>query len=362
MAQTLAYDVTPGEVQLRIEAKVRNPNVGRVVSTILRAGPKSFRFATLYEIIDPASQAHHHWCLKLDSIDRTKRQGWVPKPDRSLTLGEGNELADLARIIQTALSGGLSHDSGEYALIPAAAQFRSLLKLAKGAESSQRIKVVQAFMQNLDAESILAEDWLRVFEQGEVVVSQTIAASARLVEYRRVRHRLAGLISDGSVKEQEIQRLLSDHPWLFGSEYSELLERRNWTRDERLDFMLRRTADNYLEVVEIKTPMKEPLFRHDPSHDSYAPGSALSLAIGQVVNYIDAIERNRDGIIAKDGCDPSKIRARIIIGCDGDLNQQAALRNLNGHLHRIEVVTFDQLLRIADRVLAIFSTELQRKP
>jgi hypothetical protein len=125
--------------------------------------------------------------------------------------------------------------------------------------------------------------------------------------------------------------------------------------------MLRRTADNYLEVVEIKTPLKEPLFRHDPSHDSYAPGSALSLAIGQVVNYIDAIERNRDGIIAKDGCDPSKIRARIIIGSDGDLNQQAALRNLNGHLHRIEVITFDQLLRIADRVLAIFSTELQRK-
>ena len=36
------------------------------------------------------------------------------------------------------------------------------------------------------------------------------------------------------------------------------------------------------------------------------------------------------------------------------MDQQAALRNLNAHLNRIEVITYDQLLRIADRVLAVF--------
>jgi hypothetical protein len=34
-----------------------------------------------------------------------------------------------------------------------------------------------------------------------------------------------------------------------------------------------------------------------------------------------------------------------------------ALHNLNAHLHRIEVITFDQLLRIAARVIAVFEAE-----
>lgn len=53
-----------------------------------------------------------------------------------------------------------------------------------------------------------------------------------------------------------------------------------------------------------------------------------------------------------------KIRARVIIGRDGDDGQQIALREFNAHLHRIEVLTFDQLLRIADRVLSVFEDKL----
>ena len=53
-----------------------------------------------------------------------------------------------------------------------------------------------------------------------------------------------------------------------------------------------------------------------------------------------------------------KIRARVIAGRDGDEGQQTALREYNAHLHRIEVLTFDQLLRIADRVLSVFEDKL----
>jgi Shedu protein SduA, C-terminal len=184
--------------------------------------------------------------------------------------------------------------------------------------------------------------------------------SSRLAEYRRVREQLATLIANPNVPEADLQRLLKGNPWLFGSEYSRLVSRRTWTRDDRLDFMLRRTADDYLEILEIKTPIKQPLFRYDESHDSYAPGASLSSALGQVVRYIEEVERNRDSIIAKDGCDPLKIRARVIIGLDGDKDQQRALRNFNGHLHRVEVLTFDQLLRIADRVLSVFEDKLTK--
>lgn len=74
------------------------------------------------------------------------------------------------------------------------------------------------------------------------------------------------------------------------------------------------------------------------------------------MRYITEIERSRDQILSKDKCDTLEILARIIIGRDGDEVHQAALRNLNGHLHRIEVITFDQLLRIAARVLTVFDS------
>jgi hypothetical protein len=197
-----------------------------------------------------------------------------------------------------------------------------------------------------------------VFESGADGVRETIAVAARLVEYKRVRQQLVELVEANSL-EGPIQTLLTSNPWLFGSEYSELLPRRSWTRDDSLDFMLRRTVDNYLEIIEIKTPFREPLLKYDRSHDSYAPSSALSLSLGQVVRYIEEIERDRDSILAKDKYDTLKVRARLIIGRDGNEDMMAALRNFNGHLHRIEVLTFDQLVRIADRVLSVFEESLQ---
>jgi hypothetical protein len=205
--------------------------------------------------------------------------------------------------------------------------------------------------------SIEASEWLKVFETGEESVRQTVAVAARLAEYRRIRQELAGMIEEGS-RESALQSLLAANPWLFGSEYSELLKRRSWTRDDRLDFMLRRTTDDYLEVIEIKTPFREPILKYDASHDSYAPASALSLALGQVIRYVEEIERDRDSILAKDNLDTLKVRARLIIGRDGDPPMMAALKNLNGHLHRVEIITFDQLLRIADRVLSVFTVSL----
>ena len=76
--------------------------------------------------------------------------------------------------------------------------------------------------------------------------------------------------------------------------------------------------------------------------------------IGQVMRYIEEVERNRDSILAKDEADTLKIRARAIVGRDHTSGEQAALRNLNAHLHRIEIITFDQLVRIGERVMSIF--------
>jgi hypothetical protein len=364
MANVLPYETTPADVILRIESNIRNPNVREVVSTVLKDGPRAYRIATLYEIVDPATQEHHHWCLRINSFDRTKKTGWSFKADKSVSLDDdgSQELATLAQLIQRAHAGLLAQPSGEYHLISAEQMksVRTLLRFVRRAGSTQRMRLVRALLENLDVASVEPEEWLQVFDAGSESVRRVIAVSSRLAEYRGVRDQLAALIANPNIPESDLQRILQINPWLFGSEYSRLVSRRTWTRDDRLDFMLRRTADDYLEIIEIKTPLKQPLFRYDESHDSFAPSVPLSNALGQVVRYIEEVERNRDSIIAKDACDPLKIRARVIIGRDGDEDQPRALRNFNGHLHRVEVLTFDQLLRIANRVLSVFEDKLTK--
>ena len=140
---------------------------------------------------------------------------------------------------------------------------------------------------------------------------------------------------------------------MFGSEYSELLDRRRFTRDETLDFMLRRTTDHFLEVIEIKTPLQgASLFRFDADHNCYYISSELAKALAQVEKYLERLDAKRAEILMDDHEDTLKIRGKLIIGRDGDAKQQHALRRLNGHLHRIEVLTLDQLLRIAENVLS----------
>jgi Shedu protein SduA, C-terminal len=363
----LPYDTSVEDVIVRIESKLsQNPNVREKVSAVLKNGPRAYRVATLYEIINPETNEHHHWCLKITSIDRSKTRGWSIKPDKTVSLDDdgSRELQVLADILKRARAGEFAGQDGEFHLVPASEMqgIKTLLRAARGANSEQRMRVVRAVLNNLDVNSVPASEWLKVFAAGNDAVRRTIAVSARLAEYKKVRDELEALITLGDdVGEGKLQKLLTDNPWLFGSEYSELLSRRNWTRDQKLDFMLRRTADDYLEIIEIKTPSRQPLFRYDASHDSYAASRPLADAVGQVIRYIEETERNRDHIIAHDDCDPLKIRARVIIGRDGDDAQETALREFNSHLHRIEVLTFDQLLRIAERVLSVFEDKLAGK-
>lgn len=225
-------------------------------------------------------------------------------------------------------------------------------------ESGRLLEVAKGVLSILDEQSLASEKISSLFAHCRSNFLSHISVGARLIEYRRVLDELRTKVDQNTDTEHIYQSLLEKYPWLFGSEYSRLEDRRRWTRDENVDFMLRRTTDDYLEIIEIKTPMDQELFRHDNDHDSYYQSTPLAKVIGQVIGYIEEIDRNRDNIHASDRVDPLKIRARIIIGRDGDENQREALRNLNSHLHRIEVLTFDQLIRIGERVIGVFEDEI----
>lgn len=356
----LPPETTLDDVKVRIRAAYKNPNVGKIHQAVLKDGPRTYRLATLLEIIDTKTGDLHHYSLKIDSIDRLKA-GWFSKPEKSVRLEGDNpdEIEHLYRFLNALNEGKLSERTGELHIIGSDEyeKLENLLNALPSLGSSDKIELVKAILPQIDGASSYANDFISAFKNSDPETIRHISIASRFVEYKKAYECLAELIHDWNSTEPVIQDHLEKNPWMFGSEYSELLDRRTWTRDDNLDFMLRRTVDNFLEIIEIKTPFKESLMLYDNSHDSFYPSAKLSPVLGQVMRYIEEIERARDSILSKDKLDTLKIRARIIIGRDGEEAQQIALRNLNSHLYRIEVVTFDQLLRIAGRVLSVFEDE-----
>jgi hypothetical protein len=357
---SLPPESTLEDVKVRIIQSVKNPNVGKTEQVVLKEGPRAFRLATLFKIMKPETGELHHYSLRIDSINRMKA-GWFHRPEKSVSL-EGKEPDEIDRLflfLQAHLEGKLTDATGELHIIRSEEyeKLERLIDLIPNLSSPDMVEIIKLILPRIkDAKSYLPK-FIETFESTDPQTLKNVAVAASFVKHKKAYEKLKTLVETDNTIESEFQDLLADNPWMFGSEYSELLDRRTWTRDDNLDFMLRRTSDNYLEIVEIKTPFKEPLFLHDKSHDSYYPSSKLSPVLGQVIRYISEIERNRDTILSKDKCDTLKIRARIIVGSDGDRSHQEALRSFNAHLHRIEVMTFDQLVRIAGRVLSVFEGE-----
>ncbi|MBU4486277.1 MAG: DUF4263 domain-containing protein [Candidatus Delongbacteria bacterium] len=345
------------DVKVRIQKSYKNPNVGTITQAVLKEGPIAFKVATLMEIINPRTREFHHYSLKIDHIDRTKN-GWFHKPDKSVRLEgkEPDEINKLFKFLSVAYNNQLDKVSGELHIINASdyKKLENIIEAIPNIADIDKLYLVGNILSSLDAESSSFSDFVNILKESKAETLNNIAAASKMIEYSKAINRLKELLEDNATTETQLQKHLEINPWMFGSEYSELLPRRNWTRDDQLDYMLRKTVDDYLEIVEIKTAFKESLFLHDPSHDSYYPSSKLSPVLGQVTRYIEEVERNRDSIIAIDGSDPLKIRARIIVGRDGNQKHQKALRNFNAHLYRIEVITYDQLIKIAERVLSMF--------
>jgi hypothetical protein len=356
----LPPDTTLDQVKIRIREAYGNPNVGKISQVVLKDGPQTFRIATLLEIVNPTTREVHHYSLKIDHIVRKKKAGWFTKPERSVRLeGESpDEIGRLHTFLDALKKGGLASEQGDLHLIRSEdyERLEFLLGALPNLPVSDKIQLIRTIFDQLEDSPSYVADFVSAFEGSSPEILTHIATASRFLEYRESYRQLKELVQDQSTPEQAFQRHLSNSPWMFGSEYSELLSRRTWTRDDSLDYMLRRTVDGYLEIVEIKTAFSDRLFIFDASHNSYYPSAKLSPVLGQVVRYIEEVERNRDSIIAKDKVDTLKIRARAIVGRDGDAEQQAALRNLNAHLHGIEIITYDQLLRIAARVLNIFES------
>ncbi|MEO1036989.1 MAG: Shedu anti-phage system protein SduA domain-containing protein [Pseudomonadota bacterium] len=353
----LPPDTPYEEVLIRLKEARESSHIRQIAEVTLRHGPQTYKTASLMEVMNKRTGETHHHVLILEQFKHTSRIGWQYESSHKITLDDrdGQQIHDLFALLNAHYAGELQGNVGNVRVLSADsyAKYEAVLQSIPDLESTEKLDLIRLLLGHIESANRDQIQALFADTSGETL--QHIAAASRMVEYSSACSEMTNLIDDPNTKERELQAHLDANPWMFGSEYSELLSRRNWTRDEQLDYMLRRTVDDYLEIVEIKTAAPDPLFRFDRSHKSYYPSRRLSQVIGQVMKYIEEVERNRNNILVSDEVDTLKIRVRVIVGRDGATKEErAALRNFNSHLHRIEVITYDQLLKIAERVLSMF--------
>ncbi len=340
----------------------RKPDLDRVNSVTLSEGPRSKKEA-IYIIVKSRNTGE----VKFDSISIKSYQKsggrLVEKPEHSLTLSseKTDEIQTLIDFAVAARSGTIPNESGDFVVVgaPDAISKKALVSFLSDLSASGKIDTLADVLSEISYDRDLLKSLLARAAEDPKLFAEA-AAALNLATYRQAFDKLTALVIKPGVREQEFQALLQDNPWMFGSEYSALLPTRKLTRDEEQDFIVRRTTDGFIELIEIKTPLEgKALFRHDGSHDCYYCGSELSKAMGQVRNYLDLIDASRDDIYRRDNEDPFKVRAKLIIGRDGDAAQQTALRSFNGYGSRVEVITFDQLVGIAKRTLLYLYSALR---
>lgn len=341
----------PIAIRSTIPDPIRVPDLAQVDSLVLSEGPRSKREMVRYKI-----KSRNSGEPKGTSVGfRTKHKlngEWKRDDAKSFTLETEGEMRSALSFIAASCDGAMPSADGRYLMLPIGDQDAGGVENVLGSLTADgRAELLVDLLRQATEAPELLTTLLDQASKNPTLFAEA-AATLNLARYRNALGDLRYLI-ETSTREQEFQELLAEHPWMFGSEYSELLQDRNFVRGSQQDFVLRRTADKFIEIVEIKTPIPDrQLFRLHEARRVYYAGPDLSFVVGQVQRYIEELDADRLRIQALDGEDTHKVRAKIIIGRDGDDGQRQALRRFNGHLHRIEVLTFDQLSQIAGQVVS----------
>lgn len=311
--------ITQGQRTYKVASvlQFRNPDSGQITHREVHFNDFPFRRGTgiQWEVRDRL----RHWACKDDEIERVK--AFLHSIDETVapnhyTVIEGrphpraSELLTLLQDVDTEHLGGL------------------ITALAERAHELQTLPGL-----------------------GETDHRRMVASALRASHRTTALNQLQALMASGA-EERYFQRLLDKNWWMLGGQYVEHVPKRDWTDEENLDMMLK-TADSGYDIIELKRSNAELFKRH---RNKWIVSSDVNDAVNQAASYISEIDRQRDHFIARYHTDLYKVRAKVLIGTIADdedavESKRLALRMYNAHLHHIEVITFDGVVRMCDQII-----------
>jgi hypothetical protein len=166
---------------------------------------------------------------------------------------------------------------------------------------------------------------------------------------------LQKMIEDPQATEHQLQQALSGQYWIFGGRYidDEKAYRRLVPGDE-YDIPLVR-ADGALQIVELKLAMglRNPLVKRH--RGAWVAASAVNDAVSQAIAYLVGLDEHRLRIREEIGIETRRASATVLIGHPAaqpsapEAAIHEALRTLNTHIGRVEVLTYKELVDNAAR-------------
>jgi hypothetical protein len=168
--------------------------------------------------------------------------------------------------------------------------------------------------------------------------------------------------------EGTFENWIKENLWILDSEFDIDLKRKEITKKIKggkrslVDLVLK-TKDNFLNLIEVKRP-KEKLFNWDKGHKNSYQHCELSKAIHQCIKYLEVIERpeNKDLLEKEEQVFVLRPKIKLIYGhYSNDLiikkQEIERLRSLNFHTNCIEVITYDDLIFMGERIINFYEVK-----
>ena len=233
------------------------------------------------------------------------------------------------------------------------------LRAISGTEADllQQVKLSQPFVQKVlhTFDTPEAQELLIQAKQDDV---NNLFASVKQAKRKKAIKDADSLLAS-SASEHELELWIKENDWVFGVEYVRRLNATRIGLHEDADLLVE-SLDGYADLIELKKASVFPLFNYDPSHNCYYPAATLAQVIGQTINYLRLMEANQAVLKSEDGLEVLKPRAKIVIGRSSqfrDEKEKNALRTLNDTLHNIEIITYDEIMARAHRIVKSYEKD-----
>ncbi len=284
--------------------------------------------------------------FKITTEERTKDAAglfaWFGAEQKSLSLNEAAATA-LAESIRRGIGVAREGADGEFITIRVQEGIADLSSLDPQTVS-------RAILSVLAKREIV--DHLANQDLGPELVN-ALRGAIRLRELRSALGQLRAMLTAGEVAEAKYQEWCEKHSWAFGSATLVPDTVRQFALGDSVDFLVPSTLTGLRDLIELKRP-DHVVLRHDATHRDWYWSSDVSKAIGQCHRYLDALqEAAQHGLRDHPENVAYHPRATIVIGRSAGWSRDVllALHGLNARLSGIQVMTYDQLLAQAERVI-----------
>lgn len=307
----------------------------------LHRGPRRWRRARLTKIYDPDSGDLKNEELRLSTWQVQARIGAVGTEPVNEWFCSNTEIPLLVEFVRSNLT------DGSYRLVPNDDPLAGLIDLI--AESNLAPTKLSALLERLISVAPQAIDALATTDAG-----RAIGSAVETDRRRRGLIELEQIVTDDSSTEHDIHRALRGQPWIFGGRYIGEAARRQLTTESSVDIPLIR-GDGALHIVELKRAnIKKLVVKYRAA--GLIVGDDVNEGVGQVQNYLRNLDEERSHIRDKYNVDTRRATATLVIGRadTADFGRSEVLetvRNYNSYLSRIEVLTYDELIASARRLI-----------